>query len=922
MAAIVLPGWSQSPSSSSALTPRATINKTAPEQRRRAIAGEGATIPGAFGRVPVDAKIPTVVRHGSNLLLLCIWLEGEIDGIESVRVGDKTLFSGVTHYLGTAGQTADPWLQAAITGYTDTLPGVAYSVVRLNASQDIEQRIEAVVRGWKVYDPRTEAWVYSTNPALCLAHYIKLRTGREMDWDSVADVANYNDETIGGKKRRELNLLLSSRARDREHIETLRQYAGCYVLWGETVKLIAIKPRAVDFVIGPDKIRDLKLWKRGLDDSPNYVELSYMVEQNGEWKSVTVNTPLPPPGVQLREQRVLLPGILDHAQAQREADQRVATYTLTDLMAEMTMRDEGLQIRAGNLLSITHPYGLENKSMLVVSDPVAVERGRWSMMLEEYSAGVFSDYTGDAPASPDTNLPDPTSVPDGPTPTLTEEVYQLQTGDYATRIRAVWTASSYVYETRYRVEVASGGQLVWSNEGRGTTFVTGALQEGATYTVAVTVIGLGGVTGAAGSAAIVAQGKLLPPGNVPQITARQIDAASARAQWQPAVDVDIYAYELRRGAPGVAWISAILVDQVDGLEKRIDELPVGSHDLLVRALDSVGSYSPTAARVTVTIDPPPAPASLSAFEIGGETRLSWPEADGYIAAYALRYGSTSGDWDSAERLDRVQALRYVTKDIPAGTWRIYIRSVDTAGNLSPDITTTDVTVTLDNSAFLVGAITWSSPTLTGMASWSHRPQNHTPVTYVTDDGSAAATRWSSTMDTYTDPLVTYHDGDPSEWLTESHDVGTEVSGTWQLSGGWQALTGSVDVAIELSTNDIDWDSYSQTSIHATARYARVRISSTDGTLIIKDSQVVLRMSAVPRKESGEVVTSATLPVTVTLDFPYSAVQDLSLAAQGTEALSPVYDNIVLGNPTTFDLYCFDNAGDQVSKTVRWRFEGV
>src|SRR5690606_28087869 len=120
----------------------------------------------------------------------------------------------------------------------------------------------------------------------------------------------------------------------------LRQYAGCHVLWGETVKLIAIKPRAVDFVIGPDKIRDLKLWKRGLDDSPNYVELSYMLEQNGEWKSVTVNTPLPPPGVQLREQRVLLPGILDHAQAQREADQRVATYTLTDLMAEMTMRDE------------------------------------------------------------------------------------------------------------------------------------------------------------------------------------------------------------------------------------------------------------------------------------------------------------------------------------------------------------------------------------------------------------------------------------------------------------------------------------------------------------------------------------------------------------------------------------------------------
>ena len=93
-------------------------------------------------------------------------------------------------------------------------------------------------------------------------------------------------------------------------------------------------------------------------------------------------------------------------------------------------------------------------------------------------------------------------------------------------------------------------------------------------------------------------------------------------------------------------------------------------------------------------------------------------------------------------------------------------------------------------------------------------------------------------------------------------------------------------------------------------------------MLVKDSQVVLRLAAVPRKESGEAVTSATDPVTVTLDLAYSAVQDLSLAAQGTEALSAVYDNIQLGNPTTFDLYCFDNSGNQVSRTVRWRFEGI
>src|SRR5699024_8953251 len=146
------------------------------------------------------------------------------------------------------------------------------------------------------------------------------------------------------------------------------------------------------------------------------------------------------------------------------------------------------------------------------------------------------------------------------------------------------------------------------------------------------------------------------------------------------------------------------------------------------------NYSPSVTRVTVAVLPPVAPASLSAFEVGGEVRLSWPEGTGYIAAYALRYGDTAGEWDTATRLDRVQALRYTSREIPAGTWRLYVRAVDTAGNLSPGIATADVTVTLDNESFLVGAITWTNPALINMASWSHRPEGDDPIYYVTDTG--------------------------------------------------------------------------------------------------------------------------------------------------------------------------------------------
>lgn len=921
---IILPGYiPPTPQPGRSVTPRATINRTASRTLRKAIAGEGALIPDGYGRVRHNARAPTVVAWGSRVLVLCVWQTGPIDAVEKVFIGDEQYTGPANHYLGTNTQTPDPWLSSAIGGWTSHLRGVAYSVLRLERGQNIAQNIYADLRARLVHDPRTGTTGWSQNPALALANFISRTTGRTLDWASVAEAADACDDTVGDKARRRIGLVIERSATVNDWIDTLREYAGVYIVWGDPVQLIPDRPRAVDHIIGPDRIRELNLRRRNLDDAVNRVVVEYTRINGVEWTIQRAATPYPA-GQPLSEQVVRLHGIQDHAQAQRQAEERLARLRHGQLEGDPIVDDIGLAIAPGDVLSITHPIGLDSALFRCTGAPIAVEPGYWQVPVAQYSAAHYSNSTAPGPTESVTGLPDPAIVPGMAPPVVVEEVYQRQTGDWSTRLRISWPEADYYYTHQYRVTVMDGAELVWSAETRGTEYVTGAVQELTTYTVSVAVVGIAGITGTPGTANIVAQGKHLPPGNVPQITATQVGADAVQARWQPAIDVDIYRYELRRGPEGVSWEDAVLVDLIDGLQARIEHLALGRHDLLIRALDSVRHYSPDVTRVTVDVLGPAAPASLAAFEVGGEVRLSWPEAEGYIAAYVLRYGPViGGDWDSAQLLDRVQALRYSTREIPAGTWRIYIRGVDTAGNLSDDIASTDVEVSLDTAAFLAGSITWSSPTVTNMASWGHRPQGRTPVHYVTDTGETAAARWPNAMSTYTEPLATYHAPATTEWLTEPHDLDLEIAGDWRLTGGWHALTGTAEAVLELSNDGVTWDPQPTLSVKASARYARVRITAAGAsTLHVQDTKVVLRIDAIAREESGQITTATSGPATVTLDRAYSAAQVITLTAEGATAAYATYDNVSMGSPSTFDVYTFDAAGAQVARTVRWLFRGV
>ena len=111
-------------------------------------------------------------------------------------------------HTGTDSQVADADLVSEITQWTTNhrLRGISYVYVRLNFDSDVYPNgvpnISFEVEGMKVFDPRSSATAFSTNPALCIRDYL-LNSDyglgadtTEINATNITSVANTCDETV------------------------------------------------------------------------------------------------------------------------------------------------------------------------------------------------------------------------------------------------------------------------------------------------------------------------------------------------------------------------------------------------------------------------------------------------------------------------------------------------------------------------------------------------------------------------------------------------------------------------------------------------------------------------------------------------------------------------------------------------------
>lgn len=797
---------------------RSDINAVAtpPKDSQLTVAAENAPIRIVYGLQRLGAQVANVLIYQSQLVVQAVWCEGPIDSVVLITVNDETLPASVTatHYTGAPGQTVNATLIAAFAllgiTYADTLDGIAYSVfqVPIDASNGFPN-FAAEIKGRKVYDPRTLVTAWSDNPALCLADFIASSSyglNRTTASASVEDAADECDVVVGAAVRRRLNLIIEGVSTTRQHLEALRAYAGCFLveLSGD-IKLVPDRPRATDHTVTAADILagSLKLSRRGVQDVPTVIDVRWTDTSVTPW--IERSAIAYAAGVVLgttprRESQISLPGIHLYSQAYREAVERLNHFTLEDLEAEWTAFDEASAMQPGHIVSLTHPIGLAAKLMRI-TEVSAVTAGRWRIKAREYDPAAYTDVVASEPTYSDTSLPNPAN-PDAVTGlVLTEEIYQMANGTWATRIKAVWDAVDYPYIKHFRVEVYCLLELIYAAFTDSALCRTGPMQDLTTYVVKVAVVSTIGSVGAVAQANIATLGKYLAPSNVPSITVFEA-GGRVYASWEPAVDVDIWRYE-------------------------------------------------------------------------------------------VRYGTTAGSWATSTLLDRVDALRFNSDIIPTGTWKIYVKALDSVGLYSNAAAEATFTVTSDAAAFLVDSYDSTAPTLTNMTEYSLFDGVRN---WVTEDNVAFATKYSSNLSTYTNALATYHSSLTSAWLGESEDFGLSLGGQWTGTASVSALGGSLASYMGFSADGASWSYSSGLSHRTNARFARLKHEAlTTGTLKVSVPTQNIRLDAVPREELGSGTSSASGPMTITLANDYVAVKKLTVTPQGDTARSSTFDNVIIGS---------------------------
>ncbi|MEM2899436.1 MAG: hypothetical protein QXT63_01470 [Thermoplasmata archaeon] len=145
------------------------------EPKESNISPEGGIIPVLYGRRKITGKF--VYLNVINNIVHGIWIfcEGEIDGFDTILLNNKNIidYGNKVYYETYQGTDTQPVcsLSNYDSSWTYSLPNTAYIYIRCNQTEDIQDlpKIEAIIKGKKIYVPRINTITYSANPALILA---------------------------------------------------------------------------------------------------------------------------------------------------------------------------------------------------------------------------------------------------------------------------------------------------------------------------------------------------------------------------------------------------------------------------------------------------------------------------------------------------------------------------------------------------------------------------------------------------------------------------------------------------------------------------------------------------------------------------------------------------------------------------------
>ena len=627
-----------------------------------------AQIPLVYGERKLGVTRVYVETSGTDnqyLYVAGVLCEGEIQSIESIFIDDREVtFDGAfTHhatrevdssdatyyrdgeshiqveaFLGKDGQTASDILTTQ-TNWTSNhrLRGVAYLAFRFKWNQDIFgaiPNIKAVVKGKKVYDPRTATTAYSSNSALCLLDYLRnARYGKglpdaafETNFQSFQDAADECETQVtpysGASDINlfETNGVLDTSQKVIDNVKKLLNPMRAFFTYTEGVYKLtiegtgtAVKTINSDNVVGGAKLlgeRKNNKYNRIIatfvNPDKNYQEdtISYPPNDDSSLPSADQHaTMLSDDGV-LLEGNFSFPNVTSVYQAQGLAEV-ILRRSRNQLQVQVRVTSEFLDVAVGDIVQIDYPTGGFNNKPFRVLGMTINEDLTVDLQLFEHQDNFYSwTEKAEAPTIADTTLPNPNVVQAPASLTLGDTLIQYnETPLVALDITIGASPDAFVdfYQVEYKLSTDSDF-IVYA---QGDILVHRVLnvRETLTYDVRVKAVNSLGVSSSYLTGQHTIVGSTDPPSDCEDFACNVI-GSEAHLSWTEVPDLDLSHYQIRFSTltTGAEWNNSVsLVDKVSRPATSIS-VPARVGSYLIKAVDKLGNFSINAAIVATTVD--------------------------------------------------------------------------------------------------------------------------------------------------------------------------------------------------------------------------------------------------------------------------------------------------------------------------------
>jgi hypothetical protein len=888
-------------------------------------------------------RVDVVISGGTSVSSL-VYVNtdlGTTAGGTNVTVKDCVTFwlvSGEVANNNTAGNvTLGMTLFPAIDAYQSTIASASpvLSTIGFNVFCDAHVRLSTSYAGY-VATPTAAAvepvTAWSDNPALITADHqaSTVYGGRKtMNWNTVGDTATYCDSLCGAEKRATLSIAIAEKKTVDEWKDILRAYIPGWVLDdGAEVQLVPDAPRASDHTFTSVSILGTptpKLTKRGVRDVPTVVEIGYTRTDTVPWSTGYVEAAT---AVVLRKKsRIEFPGIIRGTQAYRFAVERLNHYNLEDLSIDISLFEDGLKVREGDVITVTDdilPVATPTMKFRVLQ-AVDQGHGRWAVTGREYNAAAYSNAVIVPVAPPTVAGVDPNNVTPPTGLTLAEVVYLERVGAtgapiaggmvYQSRLQIAWTATTYPYAVSYRVQLLVAGVVIDDVMVAGTTYTSAAVQQGSEYVVKVQARNsLGVMSTEVAYPPYTAIGKGFKPQPVLTITQAFEAGGDVILEWVPAVDLDIVRY-MWRYTPGVTtggtWESSTLIDQVDSLRARFSGLITGLSRFYVKPIDSIGQESVDAAYVDINVTSDANaflqyhsftnPFMLSAeLVVNGDfaSGTGWTLGTGWAVGTGTLNASAAGTGVTATRASVLTVGLYyqITFTITAytnGGVKVLCGTTESAAYTAVGSYALTMLCAGDGT---LGFKTSANPTNLSIDNASYKETSNLVAYSGAWVSRAAGDKWDTAMPNpindvagggTTRAVYDFHSSVVSKFIGDTWMLPADITGDWTLAPdtvvpapGTPLPTYSMDTSMNGST----WTNRPGLAWKGMTRYIRPVIQTT-GTMIIMHAPKIA-IAALSRSESGAVqCMDTTTPMSdgvsgklVKLTGLYSGAQDLQATA--------------------------------------------